>query len=300
MDFFENVTIFRKKPLKRTQSLSDSTLNECDLTCSNMTLDGTTQSLPNISDDENCAQIDKLKSEIQKLRTELDAAHNEINNLSIINTELKQAMHDMNVKHDLVKKATRRLSRDVDITSNKNNNNIKNSTPLNSNYQKKKLLTTSLACTSPNQKDKLRNNKSLNTTNASQKVDTTVIVENSDQSFTKNKICKDVRTDRNKPKIISYPKQKNKLCIVSCNNVVEPISLIENIFSDHFNYCRYIYPNSTTKQIIKNIDEKLNNYTFEDYCLLLIGENDIRGESNYISLINDIKESLRKLNIPTL
>lgn len=290
MDFFENVTLFRKKPMQRSQSLSDSTLNECDLTCSNMTLDGTTHSLPNISDEENCEQIEKLKSEIYKLRTELDAARHEINNLSMVNVELKKSIHDMNVKYDLVKKANKKLSTDMNITNTTNKkNNIKNSTPSNSNRQ-------TLPSTPPNQKDDLHNNRaSIIATNASQKLDTTLIEDKRNPSFTPNKVCEEFNADSNKQKMMLKPKQKNKLCIMSSNNVLEPLPLIENIFSDHFSYCRYIYPNSTTKHIIRNIDKKLDNYTFEDYCLIFIGENDIRGEVNYISLINDIRESLRKI-----
>ncbi|KAH9639830.1 hypothetical protein HF086_015681 [Spodoptera exigua] len=264
--------------MQRTLSLSNSTLNEGDLSCNNMTLDGTSHSLPNMSDEENCDQIETLKNEINRLKAELDAAHNEIDNLSIVNTELTQTIYDMNIKHELVKKASRKLSIDGNKGTPNGKNCLKISTPLNCQKKQKNISSTN-TISKTNKRSVIDTNSQISETNKE------------DPSSSPNKISGDDGSDKN----MSKPIKKNKMCILSTNNVLEPLPLIENIFSEHFNYCRYMYPNSTTKHIIKNIDKKLDQYTFEDYCLIFIGENDIRGDVNYISVINDIKESLRKI-----
>ncbi|KAJ8709735.1 hypothetical protein PYW08_009739 [Mythimna loreyi] len=122
MNFFENITLRRT----RTKSLSETTeINTNDVSCINTTLDGTTNSMPNISDDEENDKVQNLQREIEELKSQLLAAHDEITNLSIENSELKQNISTLNNKYQLVKNATRKLTTEVGTTLN----NVRLSTP---------------------------------------------------------------------------------------------------------------------------------------------------------------------------
>lgn len=90
-------------------------------------------------------------------------------------------------------------------------------------------------------------------------------------------------------------KQKNKLCILSNKKTRGSLSAIEDIFSDYFEYCHYLMPNNTTRELLLTIEQKLKDYTLNDYCLLFIGERDIKEETNYLNLISTMKESLTRI-----
>lgn len=90
-------------------------------------------------------------------------------------------------------------------------------------------------------------------------------------------------------------KPKSKLCILSNYNSKGVLSAIEDTFSEYFTYCHYVMNNATTKELIENIEDKLINFTFNDYCILFIGENEFKRQNNYIDVINTIKNSLKNV-----
>ncbi|CAB3234199.1 unnamed protein product [Arctia plantaginis] len=120
MNFFENITLRRRR---RSISGTES-YNECS--SRNTTIEGATISAPNISVDED-DEIDDLKRQISELQSQLQAAHEEINNLSIENTDLKNTLEEINKKHSLVKKATKILSTEICTPIKKRNS--RRSTP---------------------------------------------------------------------------------------------------------------------------------------------------------------------------
>lgn len=105
MDFLENITFRNRKTQSQSMPrIRSSSINESSKSCNNLTLDGTSNSLPNLSDDENDKQISDLREEIAKLKLELSSAHQEIKNLSLENMELKKSLEDVNTKDEKGKK----------------------------------------------------------------------------------------------------------------------------------------------------------------------------------------------------
>lgn len=89
MSFFQNITQrrTRTKSLSKTSTI-DPTIDV--INTSNLTLDGPTNNMPNISDDnDENGHIQEIQKQIEELKLQLSAAHEEIDNLSIENTELK-------------------------------------------------------------------------------------------------------------------------------------------------------------------------------------------------------------------
>ncbi|CAH0701438.1 unnamed protein product [Spodoptera exigua] len=104
MNFYENIT-FRKT---KTRSLTENSSIENSPNSSK--IDGSTGSLPNISNDTNDLQIQELQSQIQQLNLQLNSAHEEIQNLNLENTSLKNVVKELTTKYDILKKATKTLT----------------------------------------------------------------------------------------------------------------------------------------------------------------------------------------------
>lgn len=132
MDFPNNIT-FRKA--LRSTSMTNISSDDNYNVYNNSTLDGTTNSLASLSDDGNDIQIKKLRSEIENLKTELNAAHCEVNNLSLENMELKKTIKDINAKYEILKNATKKLTSER-CTPNKK---VKSSTPLKNKHEMSKI-----------------------------------------------------------------------------------------------------------------------------------------------------------------
>lgn len=119
MSFFGNIT-FRKR---RRQS--DSQQIDEDLDTTTNTLDGSSSSMPAISDDEDSLTTD-LRQQINKLKSELNAAHEEIVNLNLENTNLKSEIEELKKAHDLHKKVADSLKNTCITPRRKNKEKRKN------------------------------------------------------------------------------------------------------------------------------------------------------------------------------
>lgn len=89
--------------------------------------------------------------------------------------------------------------------------------------------------------------------------------------------------------------KKRKLCIISSNNKNKILSIAQNNFSDRFKICHYCKPNAGIKDLLTGIDTKLENYTENDYCIILIGESDFMTTNNYLKLVLYMRETTQLL-----
>lgn len=246
MSYFENVTL-------RTRRISEPAIETFE-ECSNSTIEGdTNDSVPNIvMDDEN----EELKRQICELNIQLQAAHEEINNLSIENTDLRKTMEVMNGKYKILEKATKKLASET-VTPNRK---TKLHTPLKRTIQK------SLNYGSPE----------LFT---STQVTTQVTPKNKpEQSMIQRRT-------------ITTVQEKSKLCIISSNRTNKILPIAENTFPCH-QTCHFLLPNCGIKSLLCNISTKLSGYTMKDNCIIFIGEDDFLKTNNYFELITIIRESL--------
>lgn len=123
MDFLQNITI------RRTRTQSDSNLNKTN-ELSTDTLDDESDnteslsSLPNLSKEYQQKELlIMFKAQIENLETELRGAHQEIECLSLENTNLKKLNQDLVKKNKLYKTVTcRPVKSTKTITPNKKKN----------------------------------------------------------------------------------------------------------------------------------------------------------------------------------
>lgn len=300
MNFFENITLRRT----RTKSLSETTANDVstnDVSCNNMTLDGTTNSMPNISDDEENDKVQDLLREIGELKSQLLAAHEEINNLSLENSELKQTINNLNKKCQIMKNATLNLSTEIGTPKR----NVRLSTPCRKQHSKTDLdlsqNTVQGGCEQGSMSNKVKTTLKFvketsechqkNARNSSQlqhkKRNKLCIVSNENSKYS---ICETPPVT-----VISPDLKKNKLCILSNIRSRNAVQVIEDTFGQNFTYCHYMFPNSSTERLLNNIDTKLLDFGLDDYCIIMLGEKDLKTSSNCLHMVETITKCLKHI-----
>lgn len=94
--------------------------------------------------------------------------------------------------------------------------------------------------------------------------------------------------------------KKTNLCILTNSASSGTLEDIEDTFSEQFNYIRYVSPYSNIKQLLENIDIKLQGFDMTDYCIIILGENDIKNTYNYIELMQQIRKALQGISYTNL
>lgn len=85
-----------------------------------------------------------------------------------------------------------------------------------------------------------------------------------------------------------------KICLISSNKTNSVLSIALETFGDK-QLCHYLSPKFGILHMIKNLQEKLYSFTKNDYCVILIGEEDFRTTNNYFNLILELRDTLLKI-----
>lgn len=86
---------------------------------------------------------------------------------------------------------------------------------------------------------------------------------------------------------------KHKVCFLSTDRRNNLLPLIEEKFKKDYNIVHYLSSGSGIREMLRNLNAKVENYTLEDYCILIIGENDFKTTQNYIDLVTLIRDTLK-------
>lgn len=100
-----------------------------------------------------------------------------------------------------------------------------------------------------------------------------------------------IHKDKNK----NNSTNKANICILSSNKYNKTLSTIEDVLSERFQLIHYLKPNCGIMELLQGITSKLDNYTFEDYCVVFIGDEDFKSSKDYFGLVLCIKEALQKI-----
>lgn len=258
MNFFENITFRKARTLSLTEISDEHSSN-------NLEIDGSASSLPNISNNENNEYVQELQNQIEQLTSQLNSAHEEIKNLNIENTELKKSLNVITNKNEVLKKATKKLTGEVQ-TPRKGS---QTSTPRNHSQRKPAVIKKST--------ETLHSNTSGNSNNFGPGLQNTTAQKR--------------EGDGNN---VTHKSAKHKLCIVSTNVNNKILSIAEDTFHN-FQICHYVSPNCDTVQLISDIHKKLADYNYEDYCVIFIGEEDFQRTKDYVNIIVKLREALLKV-----
>lgn len=96
-----------------------------------------------------------------------------------------------------------------------------------------------------------------------------------------------------KPKNKLMPLLQTKWCVIS-NYTNYMLKLLKNSFPSE-NTCHYLAPGGGTRELFRGIENKLRDFTFNDFCIVYIGDQDFKTSINYDSLVDYIQMQLSEV-----
>lgn len=282
MNVLENITF------RRNRTKSETTTNDTDpdILLANSPIDGTTTSLPDISDDED-DQSTKLKRQLEQLTLELNSAHNEIESLTLENTKLKHHNQELQKQNALYKKVACSPAKLKSQTPKNKKTSAKINLSVRKNTEKSSEcteFTTTSKSTSPNGVQN-QYNQQLNKSITDGVINSTGINRKRKTEVQITKLNNDSKPNKSLMK---------KICILSSNKNNKILEIAEDVFPN-YRICHYLTPNCGVKYLISDLDLKLKDYNMNDYCLIFVGEEDFRRTKNYVELTIYIRETLSKV-----
>lgn len=275
-NFLENITF------RRHRNYSDSDINESNII--DGTLDGTRNSLPNISDDEDDDKVKELMETIKKLTSELNSAHEEITSLNLENNSLRLTNKELMKKNELYKKVTNSPLKQQKTQDSKNS----------------KRTNKDISTQTPKHENKRSTNDEQTQTNL-----TNSDSNNAEKSPISKKRAKGKKSKKGKSEThtetenldiaVEQPKQnKTKICILSGNTTNKVLHLAENTMENCAIF-HHLTHGASTAQLLDNVETNVKDFTLNDYCIIMIGEDDFETTKNYVEIIYLIREKLQKI-----
>jgi hypothetical protein len=95
---------------------------------------------------------------------------------------------------------------------------------------------------------------------------------------------------------------KENLLILSCNNKNKIAHIIrDNDIFQNFSYCHHIMPGAGVRDLLKGLKTRLQNMTMNDYCVIIIGEEeDFGGPTDVNALVHHIREVVNSIDFTNI
>ncbi|RVE43072.1 hypothetical protein evm_012279 [Chilo suppressalis] len=217
-------------------------------------------SLPNTSINNSCT-VQDLNEKINTLTTDLLTAHKEIIKLS---SEMTRLNSELQKYLKLIKTNTLILDESCNT-----------STPRSSSSGRKKKRS--------------RTKKYIDSPKPKAKLTTRDVPEQANSSLSKN-LCTPTKIKSDGAQLTTEEQTEpmKKITIISSDNRNKILNISKECFNG-YKFCHYLIPNGSIKQLLDNIEYKLQNYTHNDFCILLIAKNKCKAAW---SIINDKKKNL--------
>lgn len=266
----ENVTI-------RKQQLSNSLENICTMN-SNL-FDATITSLPNTSLNESQTVID-LNETIRKLTLELQSAHQEIENLNSVNSQLKTDVEKYQKVIETYKK--------VQFSK------IKPHTPLSKNKKIKidyiatpTRIHSPFNLSTPKPTEKNDNNYLHNTSNTESIYITPTT--NREQDIVPEANKQQQRLTSKNPNIpVTYQTEnnKNKVIILADHQGWKIRELLQKLIGSSYIVTSFWKPGARMEELLKSLNENVQKLTMNDYVIIIGGTNDCNPHEFKFSIEN--------------
>jgi hypothetical protein len=90
--------------------------------------------------------------------------------------------------------------------------------------------------------------------------------------------------------------KKRRLTFISSNNKNKIFKIARsNAYMEKFHIFHHVTPGCGVLQLLKYAEKEAQQLTHSDYCVLLIGEEDFRRSSDYVNIVQCIRQSLSKI-----
>lgn len=271
---------------KRRQAVSPS--ETCD------TIDTSANETMNRSCPENCTNlqedIEELKTKIMCLETKLESADIEIERLLAENYKLNEIIANRDSKINQLTRICRstpqRINNVEDTKSSSNRIPESPESPESISPILPKTNKTTVGVL--NARTTGLNIKQVSTT---QRQAETLSLANTDNPCTPQILP---RTEKNK--IIYTP----KICLISTNKYNKTSKIARRTLESNYDICHYLLPYRGIRQLLNDIESKLAGFTHEDYCIVLIGEEDFNSTENYHELVLYIRQKIQNVTHTTV
>lgn len=280
--------------MMETPSDVDNTSDEFDLSLTSVSKSMTME--------KESEEIKDLKERIETLTTELCSTQQEMENTIIENGQLKQQVMKLSDEIKILKNICRSPS------TNKSEHKRKRDSTLNT-YDLTITSTPPRTKLQKNNKDEIVNTQFLECQisklqNQLQEAKNEIkTLEGKIKELEEKYQNEELEYDSNIHKYVkNYDKKdKSKLTIISSNKYNKILEIAEDSLSDVCKICHYLTPGVGIKELMKNVEYKLQNHTMNDFCLFMIGKEDFETSSNLIDLVlyikNRILQSMNHTNI---
>lgn len=275
MEYKDNITFRRAKTVLAIADRNDSNMSIDPL-------DVSTNSLPELSTEEgpNKSLLENYEQKIELLQIQLNSAHEEIEQLSLENKDLRKNNQELAKKNALYRKIGFSPSK---ATPRKNKESI----------QKTKVHQQ----TQTDSMNMIPKETQTNTQSPKPKSATKILQDRENLTATGNKIPNIAKpVHKCLPSCeLSYT-YKPKICLLSSNKENKVLSIAQDVMpKNDFKLCHYLTPQASTLQMLTGLEDKLSNFTMKDYCIVLMSDQDILETKNYVALIKNIKEFLQEI-----
>lgn len=236
-------------------------------------------------------RLETMDGKIASLREKLLSAECEIENLLLENSTLKQTINEYSTK---INKLT----------------HICEKTPKNSPKTGRKSLSKTPIFTTPCTRQPtpdttliyrdIRTEAGPTNPSLAKQLERTLVNETLDSNVDKSILVDNIPEQHVDGQglqsgLCNFPRWKKKVCLLSSNKRSPVLRCAQRSLGDDFQICHFLTPGAGIGRLLVNLDEKLVNYSAQDCCVVLIGEDDFKKSQNYLHLVKYIKENLEKV-----
>lgn len=104
----------------------------------------------------------------------------------------------------------------------------------------------------------------------------------------------DQTVDNTSGETITPMNHQNNVCIISSNKRNKVITTARSSLQNS-KLCHFLVPNVGLRQLLVNLENKVQNYTLYNSCIIMIGENDFEISMDYKNLVNILRTELLKI-----
>ncbi|KAJ2937662.1 hypothetical protein O0L34_g19341 [Tuta absoluta] len=231
--------------------------------------------------------VKTLKSEINKLKNDLAVAENELENIIIENNELKRKNQRLDQEKQIFKDLSQRLPT--------NGSNIM------SRKKKKKLLQGGSSSSLNSTPIKM----SLSQIAYLDRLEKQIVELHTELQIHQEEIVRlnetiELLSQKQPEPINNLDQPRNNASKSGGTNQHKITQHVHRMnIQENLQICHHITPKVGIKILLRDIEEKLKNFTKDDYCIVLIGEQDFLTRQNYNDLVEFIHQKFGKVSTYT-
>lgn len=227
-------------------------------------------------------KLQELREKIETLEKKLEIAENEIDNMSLENHNLNKKIAEYELK---VKKLSHICKATPESNKKKQNQNRLSSTRLD--FSTKKI-----------KPQKVKTCKELTAINNTCIASSTLETQNKTDLPHLSGDVQDSKKVNTSSEVINLSEtniNKQKICLISTNSSTYTRNIAQRHLRGNYDMCHYLMTNHGIKSLLHRIDKKVENFTFQDYCIIMMGDLDFDSTTDYHELIYYIRNKILQI-----